>query len=272
MAAGEGAVAMVDEKPSEGELSDSGELSDAGELSSSGEVVREGAGLPPHFLSRLAHDIRSPLGLLSGALEEIREDLAGQLDEGHERMLSLAERGLSRLDRMARTLSTVAQLEGGTLRLQREECDVARLVREVVDDVEREDPRRGLTLEIDVADGTRSEVDPERLREALWELVSQARRQAAAVVRVALTDDDELLELRVEDDGRGLDSAQRRYAFDRLHEPPDRRGTGLGLSVARDLVRAHGGDVTLADSSLPAGRPGTSGSAFVVRIPRPSPA
>ena len=104
-------------------------------------------GLPPHFLSRLAHDIRSPLGLLSGALEEIRADLAGQLDEGHERMLSLADRGLARLDRMARMLSTVAQLEGGTLRLQPVSTDLARLVREVVETVEREDPRRGLALE-----------------------------------------------------------------------------------------------------------------------------
>ncbi len=232
----------------------------------SGET-KDGGGLPPHFLSRLAHDIRSPLGLLSGALEEIREDLGEQLDEGHQRMLALAERGLSRLDRMARTLSTVAQLEGGTLRLQRETYDLARLVREVVDAVEREDPRRGLTLEIDVPNGTLVSLDPERVREALWELVGQARRQAAAAVRVALTEDEDLLELRIEDDGRGFDASQKRFAFDRLHEPPDRRGTGLGLSVARDLIRAHGGDITLADSNLPAGRPGTLGAAFVLRLP-----
>lgn len=225
-------------------------------------------GLPPHFLSRLAHDIRSPLGLLSGALEEIREDLAGQLDEGHERMLALAERGLSRLERMARTLSTVAQLEEGSLCLQRESCDLAPLVHDVARSVEREDPRRGLLLEIDVPNGTIASIDPERVREALWELVSQARRQAASAVRVTLTEDDDVLELRIEDDGRGLDATQKRYAFDRMHEPPDRRGTGLGLSVARDLVRAHGGEVEIAESSLPPGRPGTVGSAFVVRIPR----
>lgn len=225
-------------------------------------------GLPPHFLSRLAHDIRSPLGLLSGALEEIREDLAGQLDEGHLRMLSLAERGLSRLERMARTLSTVAQLEGGTLHLSRDTYDLGRLVREVTESVEREDPRRGLSIEIDVPDGTLLSIDPERVREALWELVAQARRQAAGAVKIALTEDDELFELRVEDDGRGLDSTQRRFAFDRMHEPPDRRGTGLGLSVARDLIRVHGGDITLAESSLPQGRPGALGAAFVVTIPR----
>lgn len=224
--------------------------------------------LPSHFLSRLAHDIRSPLGLLSGALEEIREDLDAQLDEGHERMLALADRGLARLDRMARTLSTVAQIEGDTLRLQRESYDLARLVREVVETVEREDPRRGLDLEIDVPEGTIVSMDIDRMREAMWELVAQARRQAASAVRVALTEDSDRLELRVEDDGRGFDGASKQHAFDRLHEPADRRGTGLGLSVARDLVRAHGGDIVLADSSLAAGRPGTLGACFVVTLPR----
>lgn len=224
--------------------------------------------LPPHFLSRLAHDIRSPLGLLSGALEEIRADLSAQLDDGHERLLSLADRGLARLDRMAKTLSTVAQLEGGTLRLTRETTDLGRLVRDVVDSVEREDPRRGLTLELDLPEGTLASVDPERIREALWELVAQSRRQAASAVRIALDERSDITELRLEDDGRSFEGAQRRHAFDRLYEPPDRRGTGLGLSIARDLVRAHGGEIVLMDSSLPAGRPGTIGSCFVVSLPR----
>lgn len=243
-------------------------VSDEGEVDEE-EVARETAPrLPPHFLSRLAHDIRSPLGLLSGALEEIRGDLSAQLDDGHERLLSLADRGLLRLDRMAKTLSTVALLEGGSLRLTRETTDLGRLVSEVVESVEREDPRRGLTLDLDLPEGTLASIDPERIREALWELVAQSRRQAASAVRVALDERDDVVELRLEDDGRSFEGAQRRHAFDRLYEPPDRRGTGLGLSIARDLVRAHGGDIVLIDSSLPAGRPGTIGSCFVVSLPR----
>ncbi len=225
-------------------------------------------GIAPHFLSRLAHDIRSPLGLLSGALEEIREDLMSELDEGHQRMLALADRGLARLERMARTLSTVAQIESGSLGLSRETVDFGRIVREVVESVEREDPRRGLELELELPDGVKLDVDPERIREGLWELVAQVRRQAKSAVRMVLTDRPEEIELRIEDDGRGFDSLARRHAFDRLFEPADRRGTGLGLSVARDLMRAHGGDITLCDSTLPPGRSGTVGACFVLTLPR----
>jgi signal transduction histidine kinase len=232
------------------------------------EELASSSGLAPQLLSRIAHDIRSPLGLLSGALEEIREDLREQLDEGHVRMLSLAERGLARLDRMARMLSTMAQIESGGVRLQRETYDLSRLVREVVEAVEREDPRRGLTLELEVPEGTLLSLDLERMRESLWELVAQSRRQAASVFRIASTEEDGVIELRIEDDGRGLDSGRRARAFDRNHEPSDRRGTGFGLSVARDLVRAHGGDVTLGDSSLAPSRPGSMGMAFVVTLAR----
>lgn len=226
------------------------------------------SGLTPPFLSRIAHDIRSPLGLLTGALEEIRTDLCGQLDEGHERMLSLAERGLAKLDRMARMLSTIAQVEERSLRLSRETYELDRLVREVVESVEREDPRRGLGLEVEVPEGVRVSIDLERMREALWEIVAQARRQASSAIRIALEPSEGALELRIEDDGRGIEPGQRQRAFERMAEPSDRRGTGLGLSVARDLVRAHGGDVVIADSSLAPVRPGTMGTAFVLTLPR----
>jgi signal transduction histidine kinase len=224
--------------------------------------------MSPYFLSRLAHDIRSPLGLLSGALEEIREDLMSELDEGHQRMLALAERGLARLERMARTLSTVSQIDGGTLRLSHENYELARMVREVIESVEREDPRRGLALDLDLAEGVKLDLDPERIREALWELIAHVRRQAKSAVRITLAERPDALELRIEDDGRGFDALSRKHAFDRMFEPNDRRGTGLGLSVSRDLVRAHGGDIVLIDSSLPPGRPGTVGTSFIVTFPR----
>jgi signal transduction histidine kinase len=225
-------------------------------------------GLAPHFLSRLAHDIRSPLGLLSGALEEIRTDLDDKLDEGHKRMLTLAERGLARLDRMARMLSTVAQIESRSLRLSKVSCDYARLVRDVSQSVDAESPRRGLEISYELPEGTKLEIDPERMREALWELISQSCRQAKSKVHVTLRERPDAIELRIDDDGRGFDHGQREHAFDRYWEPADKRGTGFSLSVCRDLVRLHGGDVTLADSNLPSSRPGTIGSSFIVTVPR----
>jgi signal transduction histidine kinase len=224
--------------------------------------------LPPQFLARLAHDIRSPLGLLSGALEEIRADLGAQLDEGHHRMLALAERGLTRLDRMAKTLSTISQIEAGTLGLERASHDVARVVREVVDSVEREDPRRGLELTLELPAEAKAQIDPERVRESLWELVAQSRRQAKSAVRIALTEKAGGLELRIEDDGRGVEPSERKHAFDRLHEPHDRRGSGFALSVSRDLIRAHGGDVELCDASPSIHRSGSAGTCYLVTLPR----
>jgi len=224
--------------------------------------------VPAELLTRLAHDIRSPLGLLSGSLEELRADLDAQLDDSHQRMFDLAERGLARLHRMANVLSTAGELERGGVTLDRGDLDVGDAVRMCVRALERSDPRRNVAVEVDVPKGVVLSLDGPRLDEALGELLAQARRNARGQVKVSVDDGDEAVVLRIEDDGQGWRKGRRHLAFDRLYQPEDRSGTGLGLSIARDLIRAHGGDVTIEDSSLPPGRPGALGGAFVVTFPR----
>lgn len=226
------------------------------------------AALLAQLLGCLAHDIRSPLGLLSGALEELRADLREQLDESHFRMFDLAERGLTRLHRMANVLQTAGELERGGVELDRGEVDLGEAVRSASETLARSDPRRNIEMEVDVPKGVVLPLDGARLDEALSELLAQARRNARNQVKVSVDDGDDRVVLWIEDDGVGWSRSRRRHAFERLYLPEDRSGTGLGLSVARDLIRAHGGDVVLEDSSLPPGRPGTIGAAFVVTFPR----
>lgn len=232
------------------------------------EQANDQPALPAELLARLAHDIRSPLGLLSGALEELRADLSDQLDDSHNRMLDLAERGLVRLQRMATVLQTAGELERGGVELDPAERDVTRMIRACVEDLEASDPRRSVEVEIAMPDGVTFPLDEVRFDEALRETIGQARRGARTAVKISADDSDEALVIRIEDDGQGWSKSQREQAFDRLYTPEDRSGTGLGLSVARDLVRAHGGDVAIEDSTLPAGRPGTIGGAFVITLPR----
>ncbi|HJL18546.1 MAG TPA: HAMP domain-containing sensor histidine kinase [Sandaracinaceae bacterium LLY-WYZ-13_1] len=248
----------------------SGSASSRSKDRADGSGERHGAAppMPPRMLSRLAHDIRSPLGLVSGALEELEADLASSLDPGHRRMFELAGRGLRRLERMASVLQTASELDGDGVELDRGEIDVGGAVRGTVERLERADPRRNVEVDVDARDGVTLSLDGPRFEEALRELVAQARRNARKRVRVAVEDDDEQLTIRVEDDGAGWSAERREHAFDRLYEPEDRGGTGLGLSVARDLIRLHDGEVVLEDSTLPPGRPGTVGGAFVITIPR----
>jgi signal transduction histidine kinase len=251
---------------------------DAAEAAQTGAAVTDAAveaveeprepAVPAELLARLAHDIRSPLGLLSGALEELRADLHPSLDESHQRMFDLAERGLARLHRMAGVLQTAGELERGGVELDRVEMDLGDAVRGCVQALEKSDPRRNVEVEVDVPKGVVLPLDGPRVDEALRELVAQARRNARNQVKISVDDGDDAVVLRIEDDGLGWSKSRRQRAFDRLYQPEDRSGTGLGLSIARDLVRAHGGEVTIEDSSLPPGRPGTLGGAFVVTFPR----
>ena len=138
---------------------------------------------------------------------------------------------------------------------------------DVVQKLDRVDPRRSVEVEVEVEPGVTASLDGVRADEALSELIGQSRRGARSKVRVSFEDEGEHFVLRVEDDGDGWSQQDADNAFNRLDEPTDRRGTGLGLSVARDLIRAHGGDVTIEKSSLPASRPGRVGGCFVVTFP-----
>jgi signal transduction histidine kinase len=105
-----------------------------------------------------------------------------------------------------------------------------------------------------------------QLGRAVRNILENGQRHASSALRVDLTSDDETLKLIVDDDGPGVAPEDRERIFERftrLDGARDREhgGTGLGLAIARDLLRAHGGDVTVED-----GPP--SGARFVVTLPR----
>ena len=89
---------------------------------------------------------------------------------------------------------------------------------------------------------------PDAIRRALTNLVDNARRHAREVTITLRTQPREV-QVHVDDDGPGVPLARRESVF-RAYESGARGGTGLGLTIARDIIRAHGGDIVLEDSPL----------------------
>jgi signal transduction histidine kinase len=159
-------------------------------------------------------------------------------------------------------LLQAARAELVKVELDVEPTDVAALARDVVKSLQPIADERGVRVEVQGA-AAEARVDPGKLRKAMENLVGNALKftDAGGAVRVEIARGDDGVRITVEDNGVGMTEEQLGRVFDRFYRAPGGRpGSGLGLSIARDLVRLHGGDV-LAKSR--AGH----GSAFSVVLP-----
>jgi two-component system osmolarity sensor histidine kinase EnvZ len=90
---------------------------------------------------------------------------------------------------------------------------------------------------------------PDALKRAITNLVDNARRHARRIALTALPSGARAVQVMVDDDGPGISPDRRETVF-RPFESGAAGGTGLGLTIARDIVRAHGGDIVLEDSPM----------------------
>lgn len=212
------------------------------------------------FLAEITHELRNPLAILQSEIE-------AQLDGVHPRddrhLASLLDE-TRRLGRLVDDLHTLALAETGQLVLSHEAVHFGDLVDEVVPRHAATAARHDVTLHTTVEAGVpKVRVDPARIRQVLDNLLTNAIRHtpAGGEVTVAVTAGDGTVECGVTDSGPGFPTDQREMVFDRFTKSGDSRGSGLGLSIARDLVEAHGGTISASN------RPTTGGARVAFTLP-----
>jgi signal transduction histidine kinase len=215
-------------------------------------------------LDNVSHDLRTPLTHLRGAAEMA---LAGppDLDRYREALADCVEEA-DRVLVMLNTLMDISEAETGTLRLVRIDVPIRTLLSEVVELYEDVAEQKGVAVR--VAEGAEVAIaaDRDRLRQAVANLLDNAIKYtpSGGTVTLAARRDGEAAVISVADTGAGIAAEEQPRIWDRLYRGDSsrtERGLGLGLSIVRAYVRAHGGDVSV--SSAP-GR----GSTFEIRLPR----
>jgi signal transduction histidine kinase len=195
------------------------------------------------LMADVAHELRTPLSVVQGRLEGLIDGVY-PADAAHLEPLLDQTRMLGRL---VEDLRTLANAESGVLALEREPTDIGMLMRDAVEAVSDEATRRRVVVHVDEPEEALVvELDPLRIRQVLVNLLANAIAHAgggASVTAAARGTADSLI-VSVRDTGSGIAPEELPKIFDRFYKRHGSRGSGLGLTIARDLVRAHGGTIT----------------------------
>jgi two-component system sensor histidine kinase BaeS len=213
------------------------------------------------LLADVTHELRTPLAVIAGSVEAMLDGVHPR-DDAHLALV-LAETAV--MSRLLDDLRTVSLAGAGALPLHREEIDVRRLLQDVAAGHEAAAREAGITLEVARGPAILLDADPVRVREVVANLVVNAIRHTptGGSVRLAAARTGAWVELTVADTGDGIPPADLERVFDRFERRADVGGSGLGLTIARDLVAAHGGTIA-AESDGIAGH----GTTFRIRLPR----
>jgi two-component system sensor histidine kinase BaeS len=206
------------------------------------------------MLADVSHELRTPLTVIRGNIEGI---LDGVYPADGPRLNSILEE-TQILSRLVEDLRTLALAESGSLQLRPESADLNELIRETVTAFHSQADTAGVQVELSLAEGLPPlEVDPERIRQVLSNLVVNAMHYTPRGGRVSITSEqvqegpDRFEEVAIEDNGPGILEADLPHVFDRFYKAADSRGMGLGLSISKLIIEAHGGQIRA--SSLPSG-------------------
>ena len=220
-----------------------------------------------NFVAQVAHELRTPLTNISLNVEAAVDD--GEEDsELRGKCLNVINQETQRLAQLVNDMLSVSEVEAGSMTLRHDDIRLDALFADLVADFEQQALDKNVRLNIDLPPKLPViQGDRDKLAISLHNLLGNAIKYSATggEVIVSVSADNGELSVAFKDKGIGIDKDELEKVFDRFYRAKDSRvsqitGTGLGLPIAREIVRRHGGDIE-ATSTL------NQGSTFTVHLP-----
>lgn len=220
------------------------------------------------FISTISHELKTPISAILMSLQLLEDKRIGQLNPEQEELSESIKENSERLLNITGELLNITQVESGKLQLKPKITKPIELIEYALKATRIQAEKFGIQLEVEYPDDNRIKklfVDSEKIAWVLTNLVNNAVRYSAEQGRVvvgARQQDDTHVELFVQDFGKGIDPRYHESIFEPYFRVPGTKvqGSGLGLSISRDFVEAHGGRLRL-ESEI------GKGCRFIISLP-----
>lgn len=240
------------------------ERAHAQDMATRAEAARQSEELKSTMLDALAHEFKTPLTPIKAAVTSMLSD--SDLNPTHQELLHIVDEEADRLNSMLTEAIQMSRIEAGQLQLHRSPQSIDKILEAQLDKLGESLEGRRVNLEVPEK-LPRVSVDPEFIGTVIWQLITNALRYTppgSPLTLRAVSGETEVI-VSVEDCGPGISEQEQRKVFEKFYRGKDQReripGTGMGLTIAREIVRAHHGRIWVESE------PG-KGARFSFSVPR----
>ena len=220
------------------------------------------------FVANVSHEFRTPLSVINGYVETL-QDGATEDPEMTATSLQAIHRNVQRLFLLLEDLLTISSMEGKGRRLEFSRVNLHKLAQRVIENLDTSGTAGQAVFELNwEEDAAFADADENRLEQVYWNLLNNAIRHGESrspMIRISAGLAGDWVEILISDNGVGIPLEDQAHIFERFyrvhkHRARDAGGTGLGLSIVKNIVLAHGGQISLRST------PG-EGATFIIRLP-----
>lgn len=221
------------------------------------------------FFANISHDLRTPISLIHGYLNDLADDDESFYTRKAENTIRKGLKNVDRLVQMTEEIRDLILLEEGNLKLEYKKVQIAPYLSLLVELFRSHAESKGLSLTFNskVQDNFEVAVDPNSFEKIIYNLVSNALKfTEEGSVGIDVYGDDDTFTMNVADTGKGIPEPQARRVFERFYQSPDddylvQQGMGIGLFLVQEMVNLHNGSIVLKSDV-------GKGSVFTMVLPR----
>ncbi|MFH1996093.1 MAG: ATP-binding protein [Candidatus Omnitrophota bacterium] len=226
--------------------------------------------LKNEFVSKVSHELRTPLVAMQQSIAVMLSRAAGPITEAQEKFLKISERNLKRLSSMIDDILDLSKLEANKMELRRELASINDIIDEACESLDTWANNKGIKIEhVAAVSIPPIMMDPHKITQVMNNLIGNAIKFTPDYGRItasaSLSEDGASLEVRVSDTGVGIAKENLEKVFDRFQQGTERSmtdiaGSGLGLSISKEIVVLHGGKIWVENEQ-------GQGTTFIFTLP-----